>query len=184
MLTTLVFAMGGCSSNPPAQSAATASKTPAQPTGNENGASSSTAADKGTSNKLPPEVSPMMDDQPCQARLHAPLDQHVLVGSGGKGPRPFVIGVGEKLCLVGDSPTTLKLTEAPFRCPRKRNDWSAPSFSSSTTSDRSSSFAITSIGRSATRPSSRFPTGSRRRPPFARCAPISWFSSIGGTPSK
>jgi hypothetical protein len=54
----------------------------------------------------------MMDDQPCQSRLRVPLDQHVLTGPDHSGPAAFLISAGEKLCLIGDSPNTLKLVNA------------------------------------------------------------------------
>ena len=54
----------------------------------------------------------MMDEQPCQPRLRVALDKHRLTGSDRGGSQPFLIGPGEKLCLVGDSPDALKLTDA------------------------------------------------------------------------
>lgn len=53
-----------------------------------------------------------MEDQPCQPRLRVPLDRHLLSNTDGAGAHPFLIEVGEKLCLVGDSPYALKLTDA------------------------------------------------------------------------
>jgi hypothetical protein len=54
----------------------------------------------------------MMDDGPCQPRMHAPVEQHLVTRADRTGPQPFLISVGEKLCLVGDSPSTLKLADA------------------------------------------------------------------------
>jgi hypothetical protein len=59
---------------------------------------------------LPPEVGKMIEPQPCQSRLHAPLHQHRLARSDGS--KAFMIGAGEKLCLVGSSPAALALTDA------------------------------------------------------------------------
>jgi hypothetical protein len=53
----------------------------------------------------------MLEEQPCEPRLQGPLDQHLLRPSDGSSPRPFLIVPGEKLCLVGDSPAALQLTD-------------------------------------------------------------------------
>ncbi len=51
-----------------------------------------------------------MEDQPCQPRLRIPLDRHLL--SNTAGAHSFLIEVDEKLCLIGESPNALRLTDA------------------------------------------------------------------------
>ncbi len=93
-----------CTSNPPARSAS---------------AQQNAAAPSGPPSELPPALDKMMDHQPCQPRLQGPLEEHVLKSADGSGGHPFVIRAGEKLCLQGDSPTTLKLTDAVLGQDRK-----------------------------------------------------------------
>jgi hypothetical protein len=119
----LLFAASACSSNPPARSAA-----PGPKSETPRAAGSEGANPQPLPNELPPAVGKMLDDQPCQQRLITSPDQHISKATGPNGSHPFLIAVGEKLCLVGDSPGALKLAEGSAPLPAQGPKWISAEF--------------------------------------------------------
>ena len=106
------------------------SSKPAQPanTANEKAAPSPAQGSQKEDREVPPELAAMLKEGPCEPKLELALEQHAMKPAEGSPARPkaFLIGPGEKLCLVGTasgdglidpelSPAPVALASAPQR---------------------------------------------------------------------
>jgi hypothetical protein len=82
--------------------------------GEARGGESAASDQEKDSGKKTPDIGDMITLGPCVPKMRAAIEEHLLEGTGSGALQAFIMGIDERLCIVGSldipSPTSLKLS--------------------------------------------------------------------------